>query len=63
MAQATRYINCPHCGKIVEVVCPDDNREPRKVTADPEPNFSLAQTNNNISCPNCGNTIYLHWYY
>jgi len=63
MAQVTRYINCPHCGRIVEVVCPDDNREPRKVTADKEFYLSWSNTDNNVACPNCEQRIYLHWYY
>jgi DNA-directed RNA polymerase subunit RPC12/RpoP len=63
MAQATYYVNCPHCGKIVETVCPAINKQPYKVTADKEWTLSLAQTDNKIACPHCGRQIYLHWYY
>ena len=55
--------NCPNCGKIVETPCPDIQRKPKKVTADKSDQWALTTTNNNIACPHCYKTIYLHWYF
>jgi DNA-directed RNA polymerase subunit RPC12/RpoP len=61
MAQNIRYVNCPHCGQIIEVVSPYAE-EPRKVTASRYFSLSLANTRTQTVCQHCGNRVFLHWY-
>jgi Fe2+ or Zn2+ uptake regulation protein len=44
MSQSTHFLNCPTCGKIIEVVCPKPNREVQHVSAQKE-GIGLFKTN------------------
>lgn len=65
MAQATHFVNCPHCGRIVEAVCPDIDKTPRQVKAFESIPFleRRPETRSKMACPHCGQTMYLYWYY
>ncbi len=62
--QYTSYVNCPHCGKIIEVVAPLIDRRPKRVL--PESQFlehADAQDSVKSSCPDCQKQIWIHWSY
>jgi len=64
MAQFEATINCPHCGDHVKAVCPDIDKIPIKVKADVQYfYFQGADTHNEITCRECGNSITVYWYY
>lgn len=29
--QAVRGVNCPHCGEITKVICPDSDKQPKRI--------------------------------
>lgn len=62
MPQTTYFINCPHCGEVIEVVCPRIDANPREVKADPKYTIRFSSFNNEIACPKCRQYIMLHWY-
>jgi len=62
MTQWVGYINCPYDGEMVKVVCPVIDKTPIKVIAEKTYLFRAGQ-HNEISCPNCGQLIYLVWYF
>ncbi len=64
MTQSTFFVNCPHCGKIVEVVCPRINAEPKKVIAQSDYFwFQDERIHNTMTCPSCENKLTLYWYF
>lgn len=64
MNQVTYHVNCPHCGCLIEVICPDIGKKPTRVKAEKQWHFHEATTTaNTVACPDCYNEITLYWYY
>jgi len=63
MGQGVYHVNCPHCGEVIEAVCPDIDKIVKRVKASAGWTFNQANTTNTINCPICHNTIWLYWYY
>jgi len=66
MSQSTHFVNCPHCGEIIEVVNPRSDVAPRSVKAATSvPFFSPPGESFEIRCPNqkCAFWIQILWYY
>jgi hypothetical protein len=70
--QDTYFVNCPHEGSLVEVVCPSPGRQVKKVTAAKSkfmrkisigPYASYHPSFNKTTCPNCGEEIWIEWYF
>jgi len=61
MPQEVYYVNCPHGGHIVEVVCPRPNRKVEKVEAIGSGLRALVL--NSMRCPKCGERMFLDWTY
>jgi hypothetical protein len=64
MPQSTYFVNCPHCGEIVEVVCPQPDRRIRTTdTAKDRWNLHFGDDNTNTACRHCGKSFVVYWYF
>lgn len=65
MSQQTYFINCPHCSKIIEVVCPDINRNVWRVTTESQWYGGAwgPQTTQTMRCPECFEHFSVMWWY
>ena len=58
-------VNCPHCGEIVEAVCPRPGDAPRSVSG--HGLFGLlfpsetSQERTQMTCPECGGFLVVRW--
>ncbi|MCK5039523.1 MAG: hypothetical protein KAR87_00965 [Candidatus Aenigmarchaeota archaeon] len=59
--QETKYVNCPNCGKIIEVISPRVNKNVSKVIA--YTSDHVAHENTQTVCSNCQYKCYISWYY
>jgi hypothetical protein len=61
--QESRHINCPHCGEIIEVICPDVDRGVKKILANKVEffNFYNFDSRNTSCCKICKKSIVLYW--
>jgi hypothetical protein len=63
MAQEVYFVNCPHHGGIVEVVCPSVDRIAWKVEAVIGMKiFNSADSAHDMKCPECGKEMRVYWY-
>jgi C4-type Zn-finger protein len=67
--QSKKFVNCPLCGEIIEVICPVINATVYQVVAKDSwlkarvvDNSNYATTTNECACPRCKKTIYLAWF-
>ena len=66
MEQFVFYINCPNCGKIVELISPflEADKAPREIWAyrKNQPHHSIYSTKSRLVCVNCGGEIDVYWH-
>lgn len=63
--QEAVFVNCPHCGEVMQVICPQVNTEVSAVLADPNPpsedmEFDALTT---LVCQNTKQTFFVRWHY
>jgi hypothetical protein len=60
--QAVRGLNCPHCGEIIKAICPEMNKEPRKVEARKvSPLFNINACWSSTACKYCSKEVWVLW--
>jgi predicted RNA-binding Zn-ribbon protein involved in translation (DUF1610 family) len=64
-AQHSYPVNCPHCGEIVEAVCPRPGEAPRSVSAHGFLGLLFTsetfQEPTRMTCPECGRFMVVRW--
>ena len=60
MEQSVYYVNCPSCGKIVEVICPIIGKVPKKVLAYDDTSLLALDELTTIRCA-CGESLKVTW--
>lgn len=64
-AASTYSVNCPHCGEIVEAVCPRPGHTPRSVSAHGFLGLLFShetfQEPTRMTCPDCGRFMVVRW--
>lgn len=62
--QTTHFVNCCTCGHIVEVVCPDPNRDVARVYVEQAIGFGNPGDHRNYqACPYCRQGMWIIWYF
>lgn len=62
MVQNTHFVNCPGCGKLLEVVCPMHDRKVIKVWAVKRRFLrSFDYVNTSTACSQCGMNLRVYW--
>jgi ribosomal protein S27E len=58
-------VNCPHCGEIIEAVCPRPGETPRSVSAHGFLGLLFTsetfQEPTRMTCPDCGRFMVVRW--
>jgi hypothetical protein len=62
MAQEVFTLNCPHCGELIEVVCPLPDRRVSQVKAEKTWRFHGASATSQPACRCCHEGFCAFWY-